>query len=331
VTIVVPTRNRVARVLRLLDALARQTGPAFDVVIVDDGSTDGTATAVEQRAGSLPMPVRVLRNAESEGPARARNRGWRSGTAPVVVFTDDDCVPGEAWLADLVDALDRDRGDIVTGPTAVPDDQQDLVSLWSHQMVDDGASGHFSTSNVGYRREVLEAVNGFDESFEYRTTGLRRSSVRGINGEDTDLAWRAIELGFAPAFAPGAVVFHDVSPQSWRQHVRNMRRLEGIVLMYKKHPQLRAAFGRRVVFRPADVSALAVAAGLVGLGVRRLRPLVLVGIAGVVWHTRVYRRHMPPPAETGGYLVAIPLAIVADAYAAYVMLRASARYRTLLL
>lgn len=329
--IVVPTKNRADRIVRLLRALDRQEGGPFDVVVVDDGSSDGAAEQVAALAPTLTVPVRVLRNQESEGASRARNRGWRATDAPVVVFTDDDCVPGSTWLSALLGTLEREQADLVTGPTAIPDDQAELLTMWAHCMIDDGQRGHYSTSNIAYRREVLEAVGGFDEQFEYRRNGLRGSAVRGINGEDTDLAWRGLEIGFRAAFSPDAVVYHDVTPQPWSQHLRDMRRLEGIVIMFKKHPQLRAHFGKRVIFRKEDVSALAIMGGLLGLGVRRLRPLVAVGILGAIWHTRMYRKYMPPPVERGGYAVAVPLAIVADAYAALVMVRASIRYRTLLL
>ena len=129
-----------------------------------------------------------------------------------------------------------------TGP---PDDQLDQISLWSYVMVDSGRRGHFPTCNIAYRREVLDAVKGFDERFQYRRPDR---SARCMIGDDTDFAWSAIDMGFRPGYAPDAVVYHDVFPQSWQQYASNMRRLEGLVLMCKKHPELGPYLGRRWIY-----------------------------------------------------------------------------------
>jgi GT2 family glycosyltransferase len=331
VAVVVATKDRAALLLRLLDALARQeAAPTFEVIVVDDGSADRTSESATEAAASLPFPMRVLRQDESTGPAGARNRGWRVTTAPLIVFTDDDCVPETAWLAALTASLDGGAG-LAAGVTTYPEDQADRRGTWSYWMEDDGHSGHFSTCNVAYRREVLEAVHGFDEDgFRYRRQS--GGAARCVNGEDTDLAWRAIEAGFRPEVAAGAVVRHEVFPSSWRAYLRNVRRLEGLVLLIKKHPQLRARFGIEWVYRTDDAAALAVLAGLVGLGSRRMRPFAVLGtVAAVAWYVRIFRRFRIPPRGRGGHLVAVPLGLVADAYAGLVMLRASIRHRTVLL
>jgi GT2 family glycosyltransferase len=331
VAVVVATKDRAALLLRLLDALARQeAAPTFEVIVVDDGSADRTSESATEAAASLPFPMRVLRQDESTGPAGARNRGWRATTAPLIVFTDDDCVPETAWLAALTASLDGGAG-LAAGVTTYPEDQADRRGTWSYWMEDDGHSGHFSTCNVAYRREVLEAVHGFDED-GFRHRRQSGGAARCVNGEDTDLAWRAIEAGFRPEVAAGAVVRHEVFPSSWRAYLRNVRRLEGLVLLIKKHPQLRARFGIEWVYRTDDAAALAVLVGLTGLASRRMRPFAVLGtVAAVAWYVRIFRRFRIPPRGRGGHLVAVPLGLVADAYAGLVMLRASIRHRTVLL
>jgi len=332
VAVVVATRNRAELLLRLLDGLAAQRGaPPFEVVVVDDGSTDGTPERVEKAAPALPMPVRVLRQERSTGPAGARNRGWQATETPLVAFTDDDCVPVAGWLAALVAAVETDGAALAAGVTTYPDDQADLRATWSYWMEDDGESGHYSTCNVLYRRDALEAVEGFDDvGFKHRT--LRRGASRCVNGEDTDLAWRAIGAGFGATIATDAVVHHEVFPLRWREYVRNVPRLEGLVLLMKKHPHLRARFGVEYVYRTEDAAALAVLAGIAGLTVRRVRPLAAIAAAGAaVWYVRLFRRFRRPPRGRGGYVVAVPLGFVADAYAGLIMVRASIRHRTLLL
>ena len=133
-------------------------------------------------------------------------------------------------------------------------------------MEDDGRSGYFSTCNVAYRREVLDAVGGFDEAgFSYRRPGAQ--ARRCINGEDTDLAWRAIEAGFRSAVADDALVEHDVFPSDYRAHLHSVPRLAGLVLLFKKHPQLRQHFGKSLVYRTEDVAAGAFFAGAAAFAV----------------------------------------------------------------
>jgi GT2 family glycosyltransferase len=331
VAVVVATRDRVALALRLLDALAAQRdAPPFEVVVVDDASTDDTASRIAATAPERPYSLRVLRQEAATGPAGARNRGWRATHAGLVAFTDDDCVPASDWLRRLVAGLDG--ADLAAGVTTFPVEQADRIGTWSYWMEDDGESGHYSTCNVAYRRAVLEAVDGFDaDGFRHRR-GNGARAPRCVNGEDTDLAWRAIEAGFQAAVALDAVVEHEVFPSSWRTHVRNIPRRAGLVLLFKKHPQLRARFGVELVYHTEDAAALAVMAGIAGLGIRRLRPVAAIGaVAALVWYVRLFRRFRRPPEGPGGYVVAVPLGLVADAYAGLVMLRASLRHRTILL
>lgn len=328
-SIVVATKNRVERMVRLLAALDAQTETGFEVIVVDDGSTDGTSERVEAAARAVGYPIRLLRNEESKGQGTARNRGWHEARAPVVAFTDDDCVPVPKWLASLLEAMEHDGLDLVSGITEPPDHQRDLISMWSYVMVDSGRRGHYPTCNVAYRREVLDAVRGFDERFQYRRPDR---SARCMIGDDTDFAWTAIDMGFRPGYAPEAIVHHDVFPQTWEQYLANMRRLEGLVLMCKKHPELGPYLGRRRIYFKEHLAAVAIVGGLAGLASRRLRPLLAVSALGAAWYTRFCVKYRPPPEPgTGGYAAAVPRALVADLYGTFVMLRASARYRKFLL
>jgi GT2 family glycosyltransferase len=328
-SVVVATYERRDRVVRLLRALAGQIGvDAFEVVVVDDGSSDGTVDAIGREAPSLPFPIRVLRLDPNRGPALARNRGWRVASGPIVAFTDDDCIPAPGWLAALVAGLDR--ADVVSGRTTSPPGAFEQRGPWSYWIEDDGRSGYFSTCNVAYRRTVLDAVGGFDEAgFSYRRPGAR--ARRCINGEDTDLAWRAIEAGYRTAVADEALVEHEVFPSDYRAHLHSIPRLAGLVLLIKKHPQLRQHFGKGLVYRTEDVAAGAFFAGGAALGVRRLRPAgAVLSLIGLGWYLRIIRER-PKPAGVGPKVQSIALGLVADGYAGLVMLRASARYRTLLL
>src|SRR5262245_61414849 len=104
VSVVVPTYRRAANLPRLVAALEAQTLPAdrFEVVLVDNGSDDDTPAVLAELAASTRLHLVPLRIDVNEGPARARNAGWRASSAPLVAFTDDDCVPRPDWLEQVV-------------------------------------------------------------------------------------------------------------------------------------------------------------------------------------------------------------------------------------
>src|SRR4051812_19853042 len=104
-SVVVATHNRAELLARLTDALRAQSDvDAFEVIVVDDGSADATPDVLRRIERSWPA-LRTIRLDENRGPATARNAGWRAATAPIVAFTDDDCVPQAGWLAGLVDGF----------------------------------------------------------------------------------------------------------------------------------------------------------------------------------------------------------------------------------
>src|SRR4051794_38960457 len=92
VTVVIPTRDRAARLVAALEALRGQTlePERFETLVVDDGSSDDTGEALAGLTGDGRLIVRVL-TLPGDGPAAARNAGWRAARAPLVAFTDDDC------------------------------------------------------------------------------------------------------------------------------------------------------------------------------------------------------------------------------------------------
>src|SRR3954469_25005791 len=198
VSVVVATRDRAAMLEALLDSLALQSfdSSRFEVIVVDDGSTDQTPELLQGMAKRAGYKLRVLRGT-GNGPAVARNRGWPEASAPLVAFTDDDCVATPDWLAELVEAA-RDRGEtIVPGrPELAPGDDA-KVGPFSRVLVIPEPNPYYATCNILYPRVLLESLNGFDEGY-------------ALSGEDADLAWRAKEGGARSKFAHDAVVHHAV-------------------------------------------------------------------------------------------------------------------------
>ncbi|MDE0802119.1 MAG: glycosyltransferase [Acidimicrobiales bacterium] len=214
VSIVVPTRDRPASLRHCLVALDAQTAPSFEIVVVDDASTD--AAAVAAAVGEVGCARLVL--GEGRGPAAARNAGARAATAPVICFTDDDCRPGPEWAATMAERVD-DGAVAVAGPTrnARPADAfataaQTVTNHLTDESLDPvtGHVGFAPTSNLAMTAALHRALP-FDESFPLAA------------GEDRDWCDRLTASGETIAFAPGAIVDHHQDldlRRFWRQQER---------------------------------------------------------------------------------------------------------------
>ena len=318
VSVVVATHQRRALLARLVEALECQDRRDVEIVVVDDGSTDGTWEELERLAAACKHPMRILRQDRPTGPAAARNRGWREAQGRVVAFTDDDCVPTPGWLQTLTAPILEDRADVAQGVTMPPRAQWDGSGPFARTMWVLDEDGFYATCNMAYRRDVLERAEGFDERF-----------LRPF-GEDTDLAWRAIEAGARTAFVETAVVHHEVWPSSWPAHVRDRARREGIVLAAREHPQIRARFWRRRWYQESHPRALLAAGGMVvALAAPGWARLAGPALAAPYVHYRLAVRRLPCRRRNVAPVIA--LALVADLVEVGVLAVASARYRTLLL
>jgi glycosyltransferase involved in cell wall biosynthesis len=319
VSVVVATHNRSARLSRLLDGLAVQEGVAgFEVVVVDDASTDDTAAMLAARGPDLPFELTVLVQGRNAGPAVARNRGWRWARAPLICFTDDDCVPTPKWLAQMVAAMDG--ADLVQGHTRPNPEQEGNWGPFSRSILAEFEEGYYETCNMAYRKELLEQLDGFDGTFRYPF------------GEDMDLAWRAKRRGAVSRFASEALVHHDILESNWRAALRDVRRNEGLVLVYRRHPYLRQQLGKGIfIGRPTNVATCAVAVAAVGLAVKpRSTWRWAVSAAAGGWYSyRMALERAAPRQGKWAWPAFIPGAYVVDLARVGVLLRAWVRYRTL--
>ena len=317
VSVVVATHNRAHLLPRLIAALDKQKGPSFEVVVVDDASTDETWSEL-QRLASDHGWLRPVQLAQNSGPATARNVGWRNATAPLLAFTDDDCVPQPGWLAALAAGLRE--ADIVQGRTEPDPETRDRMGPFSRTLVVEREDGYYQTCNMGYRRGVLERLGGFDQRF-------KRPS-----GEDTDLAWRGREAGCSTKFVPDAVVHHDVRPSSYAVHLRDTARWGDCVLTLREHPQLRSLIHRKYFFRQSHPPAIAGAIGLALLFAPRARLNTRATGALLLYpYWRLRTREWPLRGGPRRRMAAIPAALLADIYEVGVITAAAVRYRTFIL
>ena len=213
-SVVLPTYNRRERLHKVLQSLADQDlDEAFEVVVVSDGSSDGTDD--DLRSGATPIPV-LARFQDNQGPASARNLGVEMARGDIVLFIDDDVVADRALLRRHLDAHRR-LGDktVVIGPMLnAPDFPYSAWVAWEqaklaeqYQAMNAGqytaTSRQFYTGNASVRREHVMKAGGFDTRFR--------------RGEDIELAFRLEDQGLAFEFVPEAIGLHHAerSFDSW--------------------------------------------------------------------------------------------------------------------
>jgi glycosyltransferase involved in cell wall biosynthesis len=311
VSVVVSTWNRPARLAKLLSSLRAQELPAdsFEVVVVDDGSGSETQAAIAAEANRPGVSVRTVRHEQPRGPGAGRNSGWRAARAPLIAFTDDDCVADGGWLSAALEVYGEAPGAIVQGrtepnPTEVGDD-----GVLSRTIRVERLGPQYETCNIFYPRAVLESLRGFDEHF-----GL------SPGGEDTDLAWRALEGGCPSVFAPDAVVFHAVQPLGVRGMLRVAARWSDVVRIYPEHPQLRSTLERGVFWNVWHYLVWRSALALLAPGwLRRL----------LVTRHLLELRKRARRAGAGSW--AVPFLLVHDVVECWSVARGAVRYRTLVL
>lgn len=215
VEVVVPTYARPGGLRRTLEGLARQRFQQFAVAVVDDSSP---APAAEILGGAVfPFDVRHLRTARNGGPAGARNLAVRTSTADLIVFVDDDVVPGEGLVEGHVEAQVSGPGNVTIGPLRAPHDWRPTPwNRWEAATLEVEyrrmARGdyrptwrQFFTGNASVWRNDFTAAGGFDESF--------------TRAEDIEFAYRLARRGAQFAFLPDAVGWHYArrSLASWRR------------------------------------------------------------------------------------------------------------------
>jgi glycosyltransferase involved in cell wall biosynthesis len=308
-SVVVATRDRARRLEALLRSVAGQDGAAFEVVVVDNGSTDETAAVLE--CGAPGLALRVLHAPSASGPAAARNLGWRAAAGELVVFCDDDVEADPGWLAAFAEAHRRHPEAVLQGRTDPDAGELARAGAFNRTRRVTALSPSYPTCNIAYPRAALERLGGFREEFERAWA------------EDTDLGWRAREAGHDAVFVPEARVRHAVRQIGVAGCLREAGRLADTAAAARRHPGFRRSLHRGLFLYPEHERLLGALAGL-ALARRTRGASLALGLPYLL-----KRRRLHP--GWAGALAALPGYALLDAVEIAALARGSIRHRTLVL
>ena len=238
ISVVIPTYNRAGSVLRVLKSLANQTADptSFEVVLVLDGCTDNSAEVA--RSGELPYTLHVVEQ-PGKGRAAARNNGVRMSRAPLILFLDDDMECDSGLIAIHLAEHRKSSGEVVLGYYPMVSEhnstpERERIRLWwDEQFAKRSSPGHkftyhdFLTGNVSLSRELLDSVNGFEESMP-----------RIATCEDWELGFRLLKAGVQFRDCREAWCIHRTAAST--RHILYRAREEGggQAVMAIKHPEI---------------------------------------------------------------------------------------------
>jgi O-antigen biosynthesis protein len=230
ISVVVCAFNAQPTIRECLEGLDRLDYPNFEVIVVNDGSTDATgAIAAEYR-------VRLI-STENRGLSSARNTGLEASAGEIVAYLDSDAFPDRHWLKYLAAAFIASPYVGIGGPNLAPPGLGKIANCFDnapggpvHVLLSDREAEHIPGCNMAFRKASLEAVGGFDP-------------ILRVAGDDVDVCWRLQDRGWSLGFSPGAVVWHHrrtTLGSYWKQQ-RGYGRAEA--LLERKWPEKYNGFG----------------------------------------------------------------------------------------
>lgn len=224
VSVIVCAYNGERTVDSCLASLETLNYPNYEVIVVNDGSNDRTKEISERY-----KYVRLI-NQANQGLSAARNVGLRAATGDIIAYTDCDCMVDPDWLMHLVARFLTSDFGAVGGPNLPPPDNSMVANCVAvspgapaHVLLDDEIAEHIPGCNMAFRREALEAIDGFDPLFR-------------AAGDDVDVCWRLQNKGYKIGFSAAAVVWH-FRRNTVRDYVKQQEGYgKAEALLYFKHP-----------------------------------------------------------------------------------------------
>jgi len=252
ISVVIPTVNREKILRRVIEGLIKQTYPAdrFEVVVVDDNSTDGTQDTVKELR-QIHNNIRYIKQLPGKkGPAAANNLGIRNATGDFILFINDDVIPDMHMLEEHMKYHNKYQNITVQGKVINTSSLDELDKR--HDGYSGGYSklsfGYFTTWNCSIRKELLIKAGMFDEDFI------------NLCWEDVELGLRLRKLGTRQKYNGKAFGYHYRSEFSMKQLARvrekSINMGKNAMIYYKKHPNLEVKISTQSFWLPCTLHGI---------------------------------------------------------------------------
>jgi glycosyltransferase involved in cell wall biosynthesis len=232
VSVVVASYNGERTLKACLDSLQRLNYPDYEVILVDDGSTDTTS-----QIARLHTNIRYLRHEKNLGLSVARNTGIAAATGEIIAFTDSDCRADPDWLYYLVGDLLNSEFAGIGGPNLLPPEDSAVAAAVmvspggpAHVMLTDRQAEHIPGCNMAFYKWALVEIGGFDPIFHQA-------------GDDVDLCWRLQQAGYEIGFSPAGFVWHYRRSTLGAYLKQQKGYGEAEAMLVRKHPEYFNSFG----------------------------------------------------------------------------------------
>ena len=230
ISVVVCSYNGSATIGETLAGLENLNYPDYEIIVVDDGSTDNVRLIAQAHH------VHLIRQ-DNQGLSAARNAGLAAATGEIVAYIDDDAYPDRDWLRYLAIAFQSSSHVGIGGPNLSPPTDGHIADCVAnapggpvHVLLTDTIAEHLPGCNMAFRRECLAAIDGFDARFR-------------VAGDDVDACWRLQDRGWTLGFSPAALVWHHRRNSVARYLKQQRGYAKAEALLAEKWPQKYNSFG----------------------------------------------------------------------------------------
>ena len=214
VSIIIVAYNEETYIEKCLTAILKQTFCDFELIVIDDGSGDQTASVIKPIRDER---IRYIRNDRNYGLGESRNLGLKVAKGEYIFFTDADCIPSKYWIEEGLKHFKDKRCIGVTGRTFYATAKTTIADR-----IIENLEGHYHyTNNVAYKKEIIDKVGGFNEEFKFAY-------------EDQDMGYQLKEYGQI-VFSEDMIVVHQRKVYTVSRLFQDAKRAENAVYFIKKY------------------------------------------------------------------------------------------------
>lgn len=230
-SILVCTYNRINYLKRCIASLLEINFPEYEIIIVNDGSNDGTKEFLDNIKNDK---IKVIHHERNQGICAAKNTGIKHANFDIIACTDDDCTVDRGWLAELLRGFGNEQIGFVIGQTFYI--SKNYKGYFPERLVANQNAKWPGGANIAFSKKVFDVSGNFDNSFfKY-------------NNEDTEIAIRIVSKGYKFNRAPNAIVCHQAMNWTVKSLLRSARNASVWPVLKKKYPNHYSHFGPPVKF-----------------------------------------------------------------------------------